>query len=280
MRFLSSVFLVSALSMWAGSALLAQTAPAFETASVKRNTATPGPGAPMAVRPQNDRLTLLNIPGRQLVQMAFRVDVEQIEGAPSWLADERFDVIAKAPAPFSPPNQWQEMLRTLLEERFQLRARREPKQVDGFVLVLARADGRLGPALRRAEATCAELRAGSKDFEKEDPCGILAAARQGLLGTMRLRGLELSQLVGYARLDLRRPIVDETGLAGAFDWDLTFTPQNFLGQAFNRERFPTIDPDGPAIGTALEEQLGLKLQPRRVPRDTIVIEHVERPSAD
>ena len=99
-------------------------------------------------------------------------------------------------------------------------------------------------------------------------------------GTLNVRGLELRQLVLFAARDLGRPVVDETGLTGAFDWDLTFTPQNFLGQSFNRERFPTIDPDGPALGTALEEQLGLKLQPRRVPRDTIVIEHVERPAVE
>ena len=105
----------------------------------------------MAVRPQNDRLTLVNIPGRQLVQMAFGVDADQIEGAPSWLADQHFDVAAKGASPFSPPNQWQDMLRTLLEERFQLRTRREPKEGAGFALVLARVDGRLGPSLRRAE---------------------------------------------------------------------------------------------------------------------------------
>ena len=197
MRALASALLTVIFGAWAGSALQAQTAaPAFKTASVKRNMATPGPGVLMAVRPQNDRLTLVDIPGRQLIQMAFRVDIEQIEGAPAWLTDEHFDVTAKAFAPFSPSNQWQEMLRTLLEERFKLRARREPKEAAGFVVVMARSD----------------------------------------------------------------------------------TPQNFLGQSFDRERFPTIDPAGPALGTAFEEQLGLKLQPRRVPRDTIVIEHIERPS--
>ena len=212
--------------------------------------------------------------------MAYRVDTDQIEGAPSWLANEHFDVTAKASAPFSATNPWQDMLRTLLEERFQLRARREPKDVAGFALVLARLDGRLGPSLRRSETTCAELRARSKDFEKEDPCGLLAAAMRATLGTLSVHGLELSALIAYVRLDLRRPVVDETALTGAFDWDLKWTPQNFLGQSFDRERFPTIDPQGPAIGTALEEQLGLKLQPGRVPRDTIVIEHIERPSPD
>jgi uncharacterized protein (TIGR03435 family) len=234
----------------------------------------------MAVRPQNDRLTLVNIAGRQLVQMAFRVDVEQIEGAPSWLANEHFDVVAKAAAPFSPPNQWQDMLRALLEDRFQLRARREPKEVAGFALLLARADGRLGPGLRRAAATCAEMRARPDQSTTADPCGMVSMASGLVRGGLNVQGFELRELVLFATRDLGRPVIDETGLTGAFDWDLKFTPQNFLGQAFNRERFPTIDPDGPALGTALEEQLGLKLQPRRAPRDTIVIERVERPAMD
>jgi uncharacterized protein (TIGR03435 family) len=126
--------------------------------------------------PQNDRLTIVNVPGRQLVQMAFRVDVEQIEGVPSWLVNEHFDVTAKATAPFSPSNRWQDMLRTLLEERFRLRVRHAPKEVQGFALVVARADGRLGPSLRRASASCAELSARSKDPEKDDPCGVRTTA--------------------------------------------------------------------------------------------------------
>jgi uncharacterized protein (TIGR03435 family) len=277
MRALSLTLLV-AFALGVVTSLAQTPVPSFEAASVKPNPA--GPGSLMAVRPQNDRLTLVNIPGRQLVQMAFRVDADQIEGAPSWLAGEHFDITAKAAAPFSPPNQWQEMLRTLLEERFQLRVRHAPKDVQGFALVSAHADGRVGPSLRRATATCAELRARSKEPDKEDVCGVLAAAARAMLGEMNIHGLELSQLAVYARQDLRRPIRDETGLTGAFDWELKWTPQNFLGQSFSRERFPTIDPDGPGIGAAFEEQLGLKLEARRIPLDVIVIDHVERPVPD
>lgn len=74
--------------------------------------------------------------------------------------------------------------------------------------------------------------------------------------------------------------MDDTGLTGTFDWELQWTPQVFRGRPFNREAFPTIDPDGPAIGTALEEQLGLKLERRRVPLDVIVVNHIERPFPD
>ena len=277
MRALSSTLLLaSALGM--GPSFAQTPVPSFETASVKPNPA--GPGSPMAVRAQNDRLTLVNVPGRQLVQMAFRVDADQIEGAPSWLVDEHFDVVARASSPFSATNPWQDMLRTLLEQRFQLRAHRQPKEVAGFGLVLARGDGRLGPALRRAEATCAEMRARPDQSPTADPCGATSMASAIVRGTLNVHGLELQQLALVASRDLGRPVIDETGLTGAFDWDLKFTPQNFLGRPFNREAFPTIDPDGPALGIALDGQLGLTLQSRRIPRDTIVIEHIERPAAD
>jgi len=73
---------------------------------------------------------------------------------------------------------------------------------------------------------------------------------------MNPRGLELPQLVLFASRDLGRPAADETGLTGAFDWDLTFTPQSFLVRPFDRERFPWIDPDTPGLASALEEQWG------------------------
>ena len=251
-----SFTLLLAFVLGAGTSFAQAPVSSFETASVKPNPA--GPGSPMAVRPQNDRLTLVNVPGHQLVQMAFRVDVEQIQGAPSWLANEHFDVTAKAVTPFSTPGQWQDLLRTLLEERFQLRARREPKVVDGFVLTVARADGRLGPALRRAEATCAEMRARPDQSPTADPCGAMSMARAGVSGTLNVHGLELRQLVLFATRDLGRLVIDETGLTGAFDWDLKFTPQNFLGQAFSRERFPTIDPDGPRARHRIRRATGLE----------------------
>jgi uncharacterized protein (TIGR03435 family) len=75
----------------------------------------------------------------------------------------------------------------------------------------------------------------------------------------------------------RRRFVDKTGLTGAYDWDLKWTPQRFLQAAFDRDRFPTIDPDGPSIFTALEEQLGLKLESQKGEISVLVIDHVEHP---
>jgi uncharacterized protein (TIGR03435 family) len=87
---------------------------------------------------------------------------------------------------------------------------------------------------------------------------------------MSVRGLPLDMLSRLLRGEAGRPVRDETGLAGAFDWDLVFAPR----------RTPELDANASSIFTALQEQLGLKLEPRRIPLDVIVIEHAERPVPD
>ena len=96
---------------------------------------------------------------------------------------------------------------------------------------------------------------------------------------MAVHGLGLNSLLTVSR-DAGRPIVDKTGLSGAFDWELTWTPQSFLGRAFDHERFPTIDSEGPSIFTALQEQLGLKLESDKIAVDVVVIDRVEKPTDD
>jgi uncharacterized protein (TIGR03435 family) len=278
MRPLSPDLTLATIILAAVSIVHAQTAaPVFEMASIRPNPARQG--ARSSVRPENDRLTIVNLQGRQLLTIAFHVDANQFEGVPSWLGEEHYDITTKAAAPFSPPTQWQDMLRTLLEERFRLRIHHSSRDVPGFALVLSRADGALGRSLRRAEATCAKLRA-RPDLRQivSDPCG--APGNRLILGTLSAHGLELSQLIGIVRDELGSPVRDETGLTGAFDWDLKWTPPAARTQPLVRKLFPATDPDGPALGTALEEQLGLRLEARRTSLDVIVVDHVERPSLD
>jgi uncharacterized protein (TIGR03435 family) len=99
------------------------------------------------------------------------------------------------------------------------------------------------------------------------------------LGTGRIavRGLTIDTLRVLSR-DVGRTVVDKTGLTGIFDWELEWTPQAFSQRSFDRERFPTIDPDGPSIFTALPEQLGLRLESQQGQRDVLVIDHVEHPT--
>ena len=146
-----------------------------------------------------------------------------------------------------------------------------------WALVLARPDGKLGPNLHRATTSCAALREAAQP--REDPCGLRSFAVGIGTGRMSVHGFRIAQLAVVAR-DAGRRVVDKTGLTGDFDWDLTWTPQVFLQGSFDRERFPSIDPDGPSVFTALSEQLGLKLESTKGSSDALIIDHVEQPTSD
>jgi uncharacterized protein (TIGR03435 family) len=93
-----------------------------------------------------------------------------------------------------------------------------------------------------------------------------------MVGKASVRGMGIDSLLGTIARDARRQVVDRTGLTGSFDWDLTWTPL--------MNRLPDIDPDGPTIFTALQEQLGLKLEGIKGTTDVLVIDRVERPTED
>jgi uncharacterized protein (TIGR03435 family) len=201
-------------------------------------------------------------------------------GQPNWDVD-RFDVLAKAEAPSTRP-QLQAMLRELLADRFKLTAHTETRTEPMWAIVLTHRDGKLGPKLRPATTTCADLRAAWKPKEpgEPDPCGTRTFVNALTTGTMSVRGYALDQL-GILSLELgRRRVVNQTGLSGAFDWDLTWTPQRFLQGPFDHDRFPNIDPNGPSLSTALAEQLGLKFESQKGDDTILVIDHVEHPTED
>jgi uncharacterized protein (TIGR03435 family) len=230
-----------------------------------------------------DRITMTNVTMRTVIQVAYPA-VFEIVGGPDWFGTgpggDRFDVTAKAEAQAS-REQLQLMLRTLLAERFKLVVHTQTRSQPGFALALVAKDGRLGPHLRRAEIECDTLRAAPRKPGERDPCGIGTLANAGITGTISLKGVALGNtLVAVARQDTGRTVIDKTGLTGSFDWELTWTPQNFLQRTFDRERFPSIDPDGPSIFTALQEQLGLKLESQATDVAVLVVDHVEHPTED
>jgi uncharacterized protein (TIGR03435 family) len=267
--------------------LPAQSAPPakFEVASIKLNKSGPGSLQRAGFSP-GDRVSFINVPLFVLIQSAYgTVDVTGPAwigkpGQPNWDVD-RFDVLAKAEDP-STQAQLQAMLRELLADRFKLVAHTETRQEPIWAIVLARRDGKLGPKLRSATVTCAELRALWKPREpgEPDPCGTRSFVNALVTGTMSVRGFTLDQL-GILSMELgRRRVVDQTGLSGAFDWDLTWTPQRFVQGSFDRDRFPNVDPDGPSLTTALADQLGLKFESQKGDDTVLVIDHVEQPTPD
>ena len=266
-------------SVVVGQSVQTPASPAFEVASVKPNRSGPGSIQRAGLQP-GDRVTMTNVTLRILIQIAYPGPSE-IVGGPGWVGSgpsgDRFDVNAKAEAASS-REQLQLMLRTLLADRFKLVVHTETRVEPIYALVLAKRDGSLGPNLHPAAADCATLRTAALaagPLKGSGPCGL-----GGLLGNMHIRGIGIDQLALMLQRDAGRRVVNKTGLTGNFDWDLTWTPQEFRQAPFDRERFPSIDPDGPSIFTATEEQLGLKLQPEKGEGDVLVIDRVERPTED
>ena len=142
------------------------------------------------------------------------------------------------------------MLRSLLEDRFHLSAHRETRDLPIYALVLARADGRLGPRLRQAT---------SDDCAKRS-CGMLPSVNELTAGA-----LPMNEFARFLALNTGRLVVDRTGLTGVWDFDLKYSLPNA----------PTPDPDRPSIFTALQEQLGLRLDATTGPVEVLVIDRVE-----
>jgi uncharacterized protein (TIGR03435 family) len=266
------------------------TIPTFEVASVKPNKS--GDGRMMLGIQPGGRFTATNVPLRTLIRNAYQLQDFQIVGGPGWIASDRFDILAKAegnlpPAPpGGPPGPLQLMLRALLAERFSLVVHEDTRELPTYALVLARADGKLGPQLRGSDIDCAQM-AGARGRGgppvaapqpgERPPCGIRIGP-----GQMSAGGLPLSQFATALSPFVQRVIVDRTGLAGNFDVDLRWTPDQMPQGAPppGAPPLPPINPNGPSIFTAVQEQLGLKLESERSPVSVLVIDKVEQPMPD
>ena len=219
--------------------------PAFEVVSVKPNTT--GEFA-TSFFPDPAGVNFVNVSARQLILRAYQLQDFQLLGGPDWIDVERYDVVAKRP-PNTPGTQNPGMLRQLLADGFKLKVRRETRGQTTYALGVARADGRLGPRLQKSNVDCQP---------------VAAARIQGCATTIRpgdfsSGGTPLPRLATFLSSVLNVIVVDRTGLAGAYDIRLSW------------------EPDAESIFTAVQEQLGLKLEPRRGPVEVMVIEHIEPP---
>ena len=248
----------------------------FDVASIKPNTFVDGP-TEMATQP-GGRLTIVNVPLRLLIRNAYGIQDSQLVDAPKWIAEERFDIVAKAngeiprPVPGN-PGPLQGMMRSLLAERFKLAVHRETRDFPAYALQLARSDRRLGPQLHPSPTDCAALVASGQPHASPDErprCGVRASGGHMLAG-----GLPVAQLATLLSTMVDRTVVDRTGLPGAYDFELNWTPDR-TPQRLDAAR--PSSPDNPSIFTALREQLGLKLESAKTPTEVLIIDHVERPT--
>jgi len=204
------------------------------------------------------RLSAHNVPLKVLIQLAYHVRPETVTGGPGWLESDRFDVVAKAP-PTTPPDDIRGMLRSLLADRCKLAVHTDQKIMPAYALVLAKD----GPRLRPSEAA---LLTDQRCGPGEGPAGQkhVACRHMGM-------ALLANTLQEIAPRDIDRPVVDQTGLAGVcnFKLDLTLAARAGAGE-------PTDAPAGTSLSDALESQLGLRLESKKLPLPVIVIDRVDR----
>jgi uncharacterized protein (TIGR03435 family) len=239
---------------------------------------------------RSGRFTARYMTVKELVRSAYRLTDSQVLGAPAWLDFERFDVLATAPGTRdSPrgiiPGEVLTMLRNLLEERFGLKARLETREFPQFALVLARQDGSLGRGLRRRTVPCTPRAVGELgELFGPRPSTRTQCGGRTDRGMLLSTGATIGDLVwALSRPELvpgvGRIVVDRTGLTGTFDIDLRWTPERpFTDGAQSAAALPSVDGNEPPLFTALQEQLGLKLERTKGPVDVLVIDHVERPT--
>ena len=264
--------------------------PAFEVASVKPNVSRSTPTRMFF--PPGGRFTATSAPLQLLILEAYQLKEPQLVGGQGWITSEGFDIVAKAEgdvpptSPGGPPGPIQLMLRTLLAERFKLVVHSETRELPIYALVLARSDRRLGPRLRPtsidwAAVMAARERGGAASLPTA-PGGRPACRVSIMAGQMSGSGFPLSLLARILSNLEERVVVDRTGLMGNYELDLTWTPNALPPSGPDRGAvpLPPIDPDGPSIFTALQEQLGLRLESQKGPVDVLVIDRAERPTPD
>ena len=253
----------------------------FEVASVKPNHSG---DARLSFGGPPGRYEIVNAPLRTIVRVAHQVQDYQIVEAPGWIATERFDILATTPAVV--PTERAEMLRNLLAERFNLRAHIERREMPIFEMVLTRSDGQLGQAARATGVNCAERAAGRNGGAPPPatPAGVrLDRPLCGLMlrpGALMAGAMTMGEFARALAPQVNRFVLDRTGITGFFDFDVQFTPEQITPPPPGVPPLPPVDPNGPSLFTALQEQLGIRLNATRGPIEVLVIDAITRPTPD
>ena len=252
----------------AGAQGLPDAAPAFEVASIKPHVFGPSGGCgPVSI--SGPRVVVLCASLRTLIMRAYGVKFYQIIGGPSWLhetADTPYDIVATAPGA-EPPTMAQVnlMLRALLATRFQVKAHQETRELPVYALVVAKD----GPKMKESAA---------------DAKSFVSFRMGGMQGSISSPKEPMAQFALALSNQVNRPVLDQTGLTSAYELKLEWTrdqPQIISGlSAPPPSAVPEAELHFPSIFTALQEQLGLKLEARKAPVEVVVVDRAERPSGN
>lgn len=253
----------------------------FEVASVRENGSVGQGGAMSALT--GSQFTTTNISLRMIILSAYEIREVQLLDAPEWTRSARFDIAAKFPDGSYTPAERRLILQNLLAEHFGLVAHRDTRELPVFKLVMAREDRRLGPKLVPSDVDCVKwLAEGRSQIIGQSPIGpagarpacMMVAQRNYILAGTR----SMAQLARALEGRVGRPVVDATGLGGNFDIDLQWMPDPGVDAIQGPEI--TAPAASGSIFTALQEQLGLKLESARGPVEVLVVESVRRTIQD
>jgi uncharacterized protein (TIGR03435 family) len=240
--------------------------PEFEVASIKPNNGVDErPGMQVSY---GGHVTIHAMTVRILIGAAYNIDESfQVSGGPRWTETERYDIVAQAPrnAPAASFEWWKPMLQSLLEDRFRLGFHRETKQLPVYELAAAKNGIKIAPLKEGACVVADPQKPRQVALGEPAPrfCNNLRYTRGGIEAI----GVDMTRLANTLAAILKRTVVDKTGFHGIFDLHLEYAPVE-----------DTPDTVRPSIFTALQEQLGLRLQSAKGPVEVLVVDHVERPS--
>ena len=242
---------------------LAQTAkpPSFDVASVKIAAPCCAPGQWRESKVLEDRIDLRYVTMKYCVAAAYGLKEYQVSGPP-WITETHYDIIAKA-AEGTRKEQIPAMLQALLAERFQLEVHREKKEFNVFAIVV----GKSGPKLTESPKE-SDAQGGANYGISMDGKGV---------GKLQCKRANMTSLAATLPRFVGRPVVDQTGLTGRYDFDLEFSPDDMKGMRVEAPppgSIPTAE-FGMSIFTSIQK-VGLKLEPQKLPLDTVVVDRGEK----
>ena len=229
-----------------------------------------------------DRFDWLDVTLATLVRDAYELFDFQVVSGPDWVHAKRWDVSAKATA--LAPDEARRLVRQLVEGRFAVKAHTEMRDLPVYNLVVARADGMLGPKIKRSTVDCTPFLTGKRPMQESPPdpnnrfglCSVGGSFTPGGLLTPRLNGQPLTGLIQHLEEVVNRRVIDRTGLKGNYDIELSYVDATLVDRS--SPSASQAASNQPSLINALQDQLGLKLESARGAVEVLVVDSALEPT--